>query len=461
MTTTDWLLRGQSLLGLVLFLALTYALGALVNRRRFAVPWRVVGFGIALQLGFAAAILKTGPGRWAFEQLNRVVVLLLGASQEGAALLFGNMARGNNVPVAPALDPSNLPFSPLAETATPAVGNVGAYFAFNVLPTIIFFSALLSVLYYSGAMTWIVGGLAWVMRRTMGTSGAETLSAAANVFVGQTEAPLFVRPFLATMTRSELHAVMVGGFANIASGVLGVYTGLLSAKALGAAAIPDAGSHLLAASVISAPAGLVVAKLLLPETETPETAGTGRVRVETADANLLDAAVRGTRDGLLLAANVGAVLIVFTGLVWLVNSGLGAFSTWAGSATPVTLQQILGYLMWPFAWLCGAPASHCREIGSLIGIKTTLNEFFGYLQMATGLANQAATGEPYMTRRSQLIALYAICGFANFASVGIQIGGIGVLAPSRRAELARVGLLAMVGGTVASLLTACVVGMIL
>ena len=303
MTTTDWLLRGQSLLGLILFLGLTYALGTLVNRRRFAVPWRVVGFGMALQLLFAVAILKTTPGRWAFERLNDGVVLLLQASQEGAAFLFGGMARGNNLPVAPPLDPANPAFSPLATLggATPYVANLGAYFAFNVLPTIIFFSALLAILYHSGAMTWVVGGLAWVMRRTMGTSGAETLSAAANVFVGQTEAPLFVRPFLATMTRSELHAVMVGGFANIASGVLGVYTGLLSAKALGAAAIPDAGSHLLAASVISAPAGLVVAKLLLPETQTPETAGTSTVVIEKTDANLLDAAVRGTRDGLLLA----------------------------------------------------------------------------------------------------------------------------------------------------------------
>ena len=456
---TDWLLRGQSLLGLFIFLGLTYALGLLVNRRRLAVPWRVVGFGMALQLGFALLILKTGPGQWAFERLNDLVKLLLTASQEGAALIFGGMARGNNVPAGPPLDPSNLPFSPLAETSH--VAAVGAYFAFNVLPTIIFFSALLSVLYYSGAMTWIVGGLAWVMRRTMGTSGAETLSAAANVFVGQTEAPLFVRPFLATMTKSELHAVMVGGFANIASGVLGVYTGLLSAKALGAAAIGDAGSHLLAASVISAPAGLVVAKLLVPETATPQTAGTARVAVDKTDVNLLDAAVRGTRDGLLLAANVGAVLIVFGGFVYLINAALGGFSTWAGSETPVTLQQCLGVVMWPFAWLCGAPPEHCREIGSLIGIKTTLNEFFGYLQMAGGLAKQAATGEAYMSRRSQLIALYAICGFANFASVGIQIGGIGVLAPTRRAELARLGLLAMVGGTVASLLTACVVGMIL
>ena len=456
MPTSDWLLRGQSLLGLLAFLALTYALGAALNRGRFAVPWRVVGFGTGLQIAFALLILKTEPGRIVFGWLSGLVNLLLAASREGAALIFGNLARGNNLPVAAPLEPANPAFSPLVQGGPANVAEVGAIFAFNVLPTIIFFSALLAVLYHTGLMTLVVGGLAWAMRRTMGTSGAETLSAAANVFVGQTEAPLFVRPFLAGMTRSELNAVMVGGFANIASGVLGVYAGLLSAEALGGAAIADAGSHLLAASVISAPAGLVVAKLLVPETQTPETAGTTSVKTVKTDANILDAAVRGTRDGLLLAANVGAVLIVFTGLIWLVNAALGTLPT----ARPVTLQLVLGYAMWPVAWLCGAPPSHCLEVGSLIGVKTTLNEFLGYLQMRSGLERQAATGEPYLSPRSQLIALYAICGFANFASVGIQIGGIGVLAPSRRADLAKLGLLAMVGGTVASLLTACVVGMI-
>ncbi len=457
---SDWSLRLQSMLGLVVFLVLCYGIGVLRKRGRVAIPWRIVLFGIGLQLLLAVAILRTRAGYWAFERLNDGVKILLAASQEGAALLFGNMAKANNVPVGLPLDPTDPGFSPLDDSGG-LLGGVGAFFAFNVLPTIIFFSALLAILYYSGVMRWVVGGMAWVMRRTMGTSGAETLSAAANVFVGQTEAPLFVRPFLPRMTRSELHAVMVGGFANIASGVLGVYAIMLGKEALGAAAIPNAGGHLLAASVISAPAGLVVAKLLVPETETPETTDVSSVKVEQTDANLLDAAVRGTRDGLLLAANVGAVLIVFTGLVFLVNAVLGLPNSWSNGQIPaITLQEILGYVFWPVAWLCGVEASHAREVGSLIGIKTTLNEFFGYLRMSIAMSAEAAGGPTYLSPRSKLIALYAICGFANFASVGIQIGGIGVLAPTRRADLAKLGLLAMLGGTVASLLTACVVGMI-
>ena len=421
---TPLLLRGQSLLGLIAFLALCYAAGCLRERRFNTVPWRVVGFGVGLQILLAALILRTTPGAWAFDKLNDAVVLLLAASEEGAALLFGNLARGMDVP-----------------TSAGGTAAVGAYFAFNVLPTIIFFSALLAVLYHTGLMTLVVGGLAWAMRRTMRTSGAETLSAAANVFVGQTEAPLFVRPFLAAMTASELFAVMTGGFANIASGVLGVYADLLKNV------VPDAGSHLIAASVVSAPAGLVVAKLLVPERDRPQTADGSTLPRAKTDANLLDAAVRGTRDGLLLAANVGAVLIVFTAFVWLANAGLGAIHP------NLSLERILGVLLAPVAWLCGVPWSDAPRLGSLIGVKTVLNEFLAYL----ALAQDAETFSP----RSRTIAVYALCGFANFASVGIQIGGIGVLAPTRRADLARLGLLAMFGGAIASLLTACVVGMIL
>ncbi|MEM7807135.1 MAG: nucleoside transporter C-terminal domain-containing protein [Planctomycetota bacterium] len=459
----DLLLRLQSLLGLVVLLGALYGFGLLYNRRRlgrwFKVPWRVVLLGIGLQIVFAVLILRTGPGAWVFERLNDVVLLLLSASREGASLLFGGMATGQNVPVGEPLNPGNPLFSPLiADTQTPTFAAVGAFFAFNILPTIIFFSALLAILYHSGLMTYVVGGLAWLMRRTMGTSGAETLSASANVFVGQTEAPLFVRPFLLRMTQSELMAVMVGGFSNIASGVLGVYAGMLAAVELGAFAIPNAGSHLLAASVISAPAGLVCAKLLWPETEEPETSGKSSVALEQSDANLLDAAVRGTRDGLLLAANVGAVLIVFTGFVWLANAGIGYLGLLTGR-DDLTLQLLLGWLLAPVAWLCGVPWADATEVGSLIGIKTVLNEFFGYLQLSQGLA-AANAGETYISQRSALIALYAICGFANFASVGIQIGGIGVLAPGRRADLAKLGLVAMLGGAVASLLTACVVGVL-
>ncbi|MEL7239907.1 MAG: nucleoside transporter C-terminal domain-containing protein, partial [Planctomycetota bacterium] len=257
-------------------------------------------------------------------------------------------------------------------------------------------------------------------------------------------------------------AVMTGGFSNIASGVLGVYADMLSA-------IPNAGGHLLAASVISAPAGLVVAKLIMPETETPVTNKAAKVEAKSDDTNVLDAAVRGTRDGLILAANVGAVLIVFTAGVWLanevlawgcdaINDGLGVLGMSSDPMPILTIQGMLGRVFQPVAWLCGVPWVHSNEVGQLIGLKTALNEFFGYQGMAVGLG---AAGENYLGgTRQQLITLYALCGFANFASVGIQIGGIGVLAPSRRKDLAKIGLLAMVGGTIASLLTACVVGII-
>ena len=453
-------LRLQSLLGLVVFLAICYGIGCLWARRRLPINWRVVGFGMALQFAFALLILKTWPGEFVFEKLDRLVQLLLAASKEGAAFMFGNMARGQNLPVG-----QGGPFA-FTNTDSGMVAELGAYFAFNVLPTIIFFSALLTVLYHAGVMDKVVRGMAWVMRRSMKTTGPETLSAAANIFVGQTEAPLFVRPFLAVMTVSELFAVMTGGFSNIASGVLGVYAGMLEA-------IDGAGGHLLAASVISAPAGLVVAKLMLPEkvgvaTDTSLDEAT-REATDKPDANILDAAVRGTRDGLILAANVGAILIVFTAGVWLMNELLGWLCDGLndglkrvgveGDPVPIlSIEGLLGIAFHPVAWLCGIPWEHGAEAGQLIGIKTTLNEFFGYLGMQQGLAEQ---GEAYLGgRRQQLILLYALCGFANFASVGIQIGGIGVLAPSRRKELAKIGLLAMVGGTIASLLTACVVGIL-
>ena len=445
-------LRLQSLLGLIVFVAAAWGYGRVREGRR-GVPWRVVGFGVGLQFALAVLVLDTRPGAAVFSGVNEGVLKLLEFARVGASFLFGNLAMGNNLPVGVPLDPANPGFSPLA--AGGSFTNVGGFFAFNVLPTIIFFSSLLAVLYYTGVMNWVVGGLAWVLRRTMGTSGAETLSASANVFVGQTEAPLFVRPFLAAATNSELFAIMVGGFANIASGVLGVYAGLLSGV------IDGAGGHLLAASLISAPAGLVVAKLMVPETEEPVTAGKDPIALERLDVNLIDAASRGALEGLHLSLNVGAMLIAFVALVALVNFLIAVAGGWVGVGTakdPLTLQAILGWLLAPVAWLCGVPWRESPEVGSLIGIKTVLNEFFGYLRMSDGLR---AGGGNYLAPRSAVIAVYALCGFANFSSVAIQIGGIGALVPGRRKDLSRLGLAAMVGGTIASLMTACVVGVLL
>ena len=301
------------------------------------------------------------------------------------------------------------------------------------------------------------------MSKAMKTSGAETLSSTANIFVGQTEAPLMVKPFVAMATNSELMAIMVGGFANIASGVLGLYTVWLKDF------VPDAAGHLAAACLITAPGSLLVAKLLVPETNTPATAAGVSFKIERIDANLVDAAARGTSEGLGLAMNVGAMLIAFTALVAMVNallaSGFGynplvhainAHGHHLPELPAVTLQDVLGYAFQPLAWLTGVSWHESRAVGSLLGIKTVLNELIAYDGMS-----KALTADPtYLSPRARLLATYALCGFANFASVGIQVGGIGSLAPSRRADLSRIGLLAMVGGAIASLMAACVVGVL-
>jgi CNT family concentrative nucleoside transporter len=299
-------------------------------------------------------------------------------------------------------------------------------------------------------MQYIVQGLAWIMSKSMGTSGAETLSSAANIFVGQTEAPLMVKPFLAAATQSELMAIMVGGFANIASGVWGLYTIWLSPY------VPDAAGHLAAACFITAPGALLVSKLMAPETETPVTAGGVQFKVERIDANLVDAATRGTTEGVALAINVGAMLITFTALVALLNALLGWCTTKLGLG-PISFEQILGWIFRPFAWLIGVSWAESGKVGSLLGIKTVLNELIAYSKMKDAFA----ADRQFLSPRAALLATYALCGFANFASVGIQVGGISSLAPARRHDLSRIGILAMLGGAIASLMAACVVGVLI
>ncbi|HEX8324457.1 MAG TPA: nucleoside transporter C-terminal domain-containing protein [Tepidisphaeraceae bacterium] len=425
--------RGHSLLGLVVFLLITYFIGRIYSGPG-RMQWRVILWGVALAFGFGAIVLYTPQ---VLERVQMAIGRVLGFTLDGAQLVFGNLATYAGPPVA---DGAGRPVG---------FANTGAVVAFIVLPTIVFVSMLTAILYRLHVLGWVVSGLAWVMRRTMGTSGAETLSTAANIFVGQTEAPLIIRPFLATATRSELMAIMVGGFANIASGVLVVYTQFLQDF------VQNAGGHLAAACFVSAPITLVVAKLLLPETETPATAVPLKHDVEQIDANLIDAATRGTSEGLTLAINVGAMLLAFTALVSLVNALLGgAFGLI--HVPGVTLQGLLGYVCAPIAWLCGIPWQDCREVGALLGVKTVLNEFVAYQQM-----NQLFVGDAnFIAPRSGLLATYALCGFANIASVGIQIGGISVLAPERRHELSRLGLIAMVGGAIASCVGACVIGVL-
>ena len=436
---TPLLPRLRSLLGLLALTGIAWLLS--VDRSR--VQWRVVGWGMGLQLIFALFILKTPVGTQIFDTMNTVVVALLGFTVDGARFVFGNLVD-SNVPVG-TVEPGSGAFTATAGQ----VANTGAYFAFTVLPTIIFFSSLMTVLYHLGIMQKAVKGMAWVMQRTMRTSGAETLSAAGNIFVGQTEAPLLIKPFVERMTNSELMAVMTAGFATVAGGVMAAYVGMLLFH------FPDIAGHLMAASVMSAPAALVVAKLMVPETERPETADTLAVSVERVDVNVIDAASRGASEGLYLALNVGAMLLAFVALISLLNGFLG----WAGGLAgmeALSLERILGWVLAPLAWLMGVSWADATVVGSLMGIKTVLNEFIAYISLA-GLMNVEGTLQP----RSVVIAAYALCGFANFSSIAIQLGGIGGIAPSRRHDLSRLGLRAMIGGTIAAFMTATVAGMIL
>jgi concentrative nucleoside transporter, CNT family len=429
--------RATSLLGLLVFLAIAWLLS--VNRG--AVRWRVVGWGLGLQFVFAVLIIVTPVGQGFFRGLNDLFVALLGYTTEGARFIFGNLVT-NNVPVGAAPDSMTPVFEPTAWA------NTGAFFAFSVLPTIIFFSSLMTLLYYLGIMQIFVRAFAWVMVRTMGTSGSESLSAAGNIFVGQTEAPLLVKPFVKTMTNSELHAVMTGGFATVAGGVMAAYVGMLVAF------FPDIAGHLIAASVMSAPAALAISKVMFPETEESVTKGEVRIQLERTDANAIDAAARGASEGLGLALNVGAMLLAFIALLALLNGIVGGVAGWFGAE--LSIQTILGWLGAPLAWLMGTPWADAQQVGVLLGEKTALNEFVAYLHLASMLQ-----GGEELSARAVIIATYALCGFANFSSIAIQIGGIGGLAPERRGDLSRLGLRAMVGGTLAAFMTACVVGILI
>ena len=412
--------RGISVLGLFVMLGLAWAMSN--NRRQ--INLRLVAGGLLLQVGFALLILKTEPGHNLFNWLGDLFRSMQSFTDAGTGLLFG-----------------------INQADAPPDQMLLRTFAFGVLPTIIFFSALMSVLYHLGLLQVVVRGMAWLMQKTLGTSGAETLSAAANVFVGQTEAPLVIKPYLAKMTESELMALMVGGFATIAGGVLAVYVSMGI----------DAG-HLLTASVISAPAALVIAKIMMPETGTPETAG-GRIpEIPRTAGNLIEAATQGTSDGLKLALNVGAMLIAFTALVALLDALVGWTGTLFGQVgeDAWSLGLLFGYLFAPIAFCLGVPTEDTLHVGQLLGLKMATNEFLAYDQMQNWVKNTEDGVE--LSMRSRIILTYALAGFANVASIGIQIGGIGALVPERRSDLTRIGVKAMLGGTLACFMTACIAG---
>lgn len=404
------------ILGLFVFIGLAWLISS--DRRRF--PIRVVVGGLALQLILAYLVLRTSQGRWLFDRIGDGFHAVMESVMAGSGFVFSQNDS-------------------LLQT-----------FAFGVLPTVIFFSSLMSVLYYLGVMQRLVWAMAWVMRFSLGTSGAETLAAAANVFVGHTEAPLVVKPYLATMTRSELCAMMTGGFATVTGGLLGVYAGMGINI-----------SHLLTASVISAPAALLIAKVMEPETEPEKVSAEMQISPPTDHVNVIGAAVEGASDGMKLALNVGAMLIAFLALLALIDAMLGYGCQLTGlvdadNSPQITLGVILGYACWPLAWLLGIPATECMEAGRLIGLKTVANEFIAYDQLG-----KATIGEGGLSQRTVHVLTYALAGFSNFGAIGIQVGGIGGLEPTRKDDLAQLGLRAMFGGLLACCMTGAVAGLLL
>jgi CNT family concentrative nucleoside transporter len=405
-------LRALSGLGLVAMVALAWAFS--LDRRRF--PLRVVVVGAAVQLALAAVLLRTAPGRRAFVGVNDLVVALVSFTDAGSRFVFG----------------------PLKDA--------GFSFALDVLPIIVFMGSLFGILYHLGAVQRVVGLLARGLSRTLGTSGAESRAAVANVFVGMTEAPLLVRPYIERMTRSELFTVMTTGMATIAGSVLVAYARILGGG--------DFAGHLVTASLLSAPAGVLVAKVMVPETGTPLTSDPDRSRVEVESVNVIDAAAQGALAALRLAAYVGALVLAFVALVALVNGALGTAGAWLG-VPDLTLQRVFGVAFAPLALLMGIPWSEATQVGSLLGVKTVLNEFLAYQELGALVEARA------LSDRSAVIASYALCGFANFGSLAILIGGVGGMAPGRRGDLARLGLRAILAGTLATLMTGCVAGILL
>jgi CNT family concentrative nucleoside transporter len=437
-------MESMSIIRALLGLLVLIALAAVFSSDRRSIPWRMVILGTILQFVFAFGVLKTTAGRAVFDAISKVFVVFFGYAINGAEFVFGSLAKG-----------------PGAE------GSIGFIFAFQVLPTIIFFASFMAVLYHLGIMQRVVQGMAWIMEKLLRTSGAESLCVAANTFMGQTEAPLVIRPYLSTLTESELATIMTSGMAHISGGVMGAYMALLgTAYAAGVgtsvqtAQVYFAG-HLLAAVIMAAPATIVIAKILRPEKGTPETMGTVRLAITKQHGNVIEAAASGAGDGLRLALNVGAMLLAFIAIIALLNALLGALGDVTGLnamcqtqfGKPLSLELLFGLVFQIIAYAIGVPWKDALNVGSLMGIKLVVNEFVAYLQMADVLSAHQ------LSEKSIVIATYALCGFANFSSIAIQIGGIGPLAENRRADIARLGLLSVLGGTIATWMTACIAGL--
>ena len=399
------------ILGIIVLLGIAVAM----SNNRSAISWKLVMWGISLQLIFAIIILKSPIGIPFFGAIDIFLKNLLSFSDAGSDFLFKSFSQ--NTVEGPLLN-----------------------FAFRILPTLIFFSSLINVLYHLGVMQFLVKNTAKIMQKTMGTSGSETLCISGNIFVGQTEAPLLVQPFVSKMTNSELTAVMIGGFATVAGGVMAMYVSMLGD-------IPGIAGHLLAASIMSAPAALVIAKIIYPETEKSHTKGDLIISIENEDDNVMEALAKGATNGMKLAANVAAMLIAFVATIAMLNAILGLFG--------FSLEQILGWLFQPLAWAMGVPWNEANLVGSLMGKKLVLTELIAYGDLSNLLS------ENVLSKKSAIISSYALCGFANFASIGIQLGGIGGIAPERRKDISKLGIKTMFGGALASWLTATIAGLLI
>jgi len=398
-------------------LGMAVILGAawLFSTNRRSIKLKTIAWGLGLQLVLGFFVLRSDTGRWLFEQAGKYATKLLSFSYIGSAFVFGELGKTNS--------------------------SLGLIFAFQVLPTIIFIAAFFAVLYHLGVMQLIIRVAAWIMTRVMGASGAESLNVAASIFMGQTEAPLTIRPFLPKLTKSELMCVMTSGMAHISGGMMAAYMKVGGAEA----------KHLLTAVIMTAPGTLLMAKMLVPETEEPLTAGRVEMPAMEKESNILGAISRGTVDGLHLALNVGAMLITFLALLALLNAMMG-WTHMHISWFPYSLQQIFGWVLAPVAWLIGVPWRDAAQIGNLLGTRMVLNEFVAFKQLGTM--------KGVLDARSFTIATFALCGFANFSSIGIQIGGIGALAPEQRGQLAKFGIRAMLAGTMANLMSASIVGIL-
>jgi CNT family concentrative nucleoside transporter len=418
----------QPVFGAVVILAIAYAF----STNRGAIRWATVGWGLGLQVVFALIVLKTSAGQRVFSTLGTYITKLLGFAGVGSAFVFG------------ALGDSSLWSRVMVGALGPDGAQSASIFAFQVLPTIIFIAALFAILYYFGVMQLVVRVFAVLMHRVMKVSGAESLNVAASIFMGQTEAPLTIRPFLAGLTQSELFTIMTSGMAHVSGAVMAAYVLIAHVEI----------RHLLTAVIMTSPATLMLAKILMPEVDRPATMGGVKIEVEKPGVNVIDAAARGASDGLQLALNIGAMLIAFIGLIAMLNGGLQALhATRYFAWLPDSMQGILGRIFAPIAWLLGVRWNDCATVGNLLGTRLILNEFVAFVD----LGKLGAMLDP----KSFTIATYALCGFANLSSVAIQVGGIGALAPSRKSDLARLGMKAVAAGTMANFMSACIAGMLL